>query len=247
MSQKKLRYLGKKALDNLYTEILENIERYRSGDFLDLVAQGNWNSELSIAVDLGILQDLDPSGGPEVEVENSLLVWKALHAMTPAMACEDRIWTRLSHVECLEYSRARWLDKKKDDTATAKSVRTHFFAPSLTACRDDHSIGRLWWNAKIAKDIRPSDQKSALELILKSADIRLSFVERSWTSSRQSIASAILKIMENQSWVTDSESNYRNFMKVINRQGGGKVFELMSPTQLDKFITKCYMTARVNT
>jgi hypothetical protein len=242
MSRSKLTYLAASTLDDLYGGILENVDRYRSGNFDDLVEKGGWNIALSIEVDLDMFSDLDPSGGSKAEVANSILVWKALHKLTPALACEDRIWTRLSHVECLEYSRKRWLSDK-DDELTAKDVKTHFFAPGLTACRDDHSIARLWWNAKIAKDLRPNDQRSALELMLKTADIRSNFVERSWTVSRPKVATAILRLMERESWVTDKEINYRKFMVALNHQGGGVVFELMQDADLDRFMDDCYLAA----
>lgn len=243
MSRSNLTYLATKTLEDLYAGILENIERYRTGDFGDLVDKGGWSIQLSVEVDLAPLKELDPSGGSEMEVHNSLMVWKAFHEMTPALACEDRVWTRLSHVECLEYSRQRWLSEKKDDKQTTKDVRTHFFAPGLTACRDDHAIARLWWNSKIAKDLRPSDQKGALELILKTADIRSNFVERSWTVSRSRVATSILRLMEREPWVTESEKNYREFMKVVNHRGGGKVFELMPDAKLNRFIGDCYSVA----
>ena len=114
MSRDRLAYLATKTLDDLYAGILENIDRYRDGDFQDLAESGGWDIRLSVEVDLDPLEDLDPSGTPEAEIENSLLVWRALHELTPALACEDRIWTRLSHAECLEYSRKRWLSDKPD-------------------------------------------------------------------------------------------------------------------------------------
>ena len=121
--REKLTYLASRTLDGLYQNIPANIERYRSGNFLDLVDEGDWSIRLSLEVDLDLLSQLDSSGGPEVEVKNSLLVWKALHEMTPALACEDRVWTRLSHVECLEYSRERWITEKKEEGRERRSRR----------------------------------------------------------------------------------------------------------------------------
>lgn len=239
MSRDRLAYLATKTLDDLYAGILENIGRYRDGDFQDLAESGGWDIRLSVEVDLDPLEDLDPSGTPEAEVENSLLVWRALHELTPALACEDRIWTRLSHAECLEYSRQRWLSDKPD-AALAKDVRAHFFAPGMTACRDDHAVSRLWWNAYIAKDIRPNDQRTALELMLKTADIRSNFVERTWTVGRPQVADAILRIMEREDWVTSKEANYREFMKSVNHRGGGIVFELLPDRELDHFMDECF-------
>ena len=242
MSRERLAYLATNTLDGLYAGILENIERYRTSDFHDLVESGGWDIHLSVEVDLDPLEDLDPSGTPEAEIENSLLVWRAMHELTPALACEDRIWTRLSHVECLEYCRERWLSDK-GDAALAKDVRTHFFAPGMTACRDDHAVSRLWWNAYIAKDIRPNDQRTALELILKTADIRSNLIERPWMVNRPTVADAILRAMEREDWVTSKEANFREFMKSVNHRGGGIVFELLPDKELDRFMEECYAQA----
>jgi hypothetical protein len=238
MSRDKLSYLVTKTLSDLYDAVPDNIDRYCEGTFLDLVEHGGWDGKLSVEVDLEPLSKLDPSGDANAEVANSLLVWKALHGLTPTLACEDRVWSRLSHVECLEYSRSRWL-KGKSNTAAEKAIRTHFFAHGITGCRDDHAISRLWWNANIAKNLRPSDQKGALELILKTADIRSNFVERRWTGSRPRVAISILDVMERNPWITEKEANYREFMKVVNARGGGIVFELIEDVARDKFMDEC--------
>ncbi len=245
MSREKLTYLAKKTLEELNQDILNNLDRYREGDFSDLVSLGGWSIKLSVDIDMDPLLDLDPSKTREAEIDNSLLVWKALHNMTPALACEDRIWTRLSHVECLDYSRKRWI-KDGDDESVLKDVATHFFAPTQLGFRDDHAIAKLWWNAKIAKDIWPNDQRGALKLILKTADIRSNLVERAWTGGRPCLAGSILRLMERQSWVTSSELSYRELMKVVNHRGGGIIFELLSDSQLDSFMDECVSLARAD-
>lgn len=244
MSRDKLKYLATKTLKNLRSNVMKNVDRYRAGSFDDLISMGGWNIELSIEIDLEFIASLDPSGTPSAEVENSLLVWKALFEMTPALACEERIWARLSHVECLEYSRARWLNLDAEDEQIEKDTKTHFFAPTQTGCRDDHAISRLWWNARIAKNIRPSDQRGALQMILKTADIRSSFVERSWIVSRPPVANSILRAIERYDWLTSSESNFREFMKSLNHKGGGVAFELLSSKRLDRFMDDCVSIAQ---
>ena len=245
--REKLTYLSEKTLKELKQGIPENIERYCSGDFLDLKEKGDWSIPLSsLEVDLDLLSNLDPRlKCPEAEIENSLAVWNALHKLTPALACEDRIWTRLSHIECLDYSRKRWT-KGADDKNIIRDIRNHFFSPSLDSCRDDHSISRLWWNAKIAKDLCPNDQRNALKMLLKSADIRSNLVENPGAFSRNIVGSAIIRIMQNDAWVTDSESNFRGFMKVVNRLGGGILFEPKTGAKLDAFMVDCVSAARIS-
>lgn len=243
MSEKKLQYLAVSVISELKNSIKDNIGRYREGDFLDLVGAGGWSIDTSISADLTRLADLDPSGGADSEIHNSLLVWEVLGHISPSLACEDRIWSRLTHVECLNFSRARWLKSNKDEVALVKAVGIHFFASTQTACRDDNAISRLWWNSYIANQASPGDLEGALRLILKKADIRSNYVERSWMVSRTDIASEIIKAMLAQPWVTDKEDNYRKFMKALNRKGGGVLFEILDASEKNILINECVSAA----
>ena len=131
--------------------------------------------------------------------------------------------SRLSHLEAFEYSRIRWLTGKKGEDLVS-AIERHFFAPTQTTIRDDQALSRLWWNYHIAQTCMPDNTDKALELILKTADIRSNFVERIWMSSRRNIAGAVLRAMDTRGWITDAERNFREFMKVLNRQGGGNRF-----------------------
>lgn len=236
MSTEKLKYLSEKVAAGLRDNIRTNLEHYRSGDFSDLVDEGGWSIELSLEADLGPLKELEGDKGIQAEVKNSLLVWKALSHMTPSLACENRVWTRLTHVECLVYSRARWLSKTSDGE---DAVRTHFFADTQTKCRDDNAIGRLWWNAYIANSAIPGNLEGALRAMLKSADIRSNVVERAWATSRPKVAAGVLRAIIQIPAVTASEDAFRKFMKTVNKRGGGVLFELMDDDEVDSFMGAC--------
>ena len=240
--KKALKYLSQRAADQLFGTVEQNLERYKSGDFEDLAEGRGHSIELSLYLDLDPLKDLVTDKSSDAEISNSLIVWNVFHELQPSLACENRLWSRLCHVECLEYSRARWLS-----TETMKieelvnSIKAHFFANTQTRYRDDNAISRLWWNAYIAKLAAPDNQEMAIRQILKTADIRSNFVERSRTVSRPVIAAGIVRIMLSNAWLTEKESNYRRYMKILNRQGGGKLFELWSPDRIDSFMGQCLL------
>lgn len=235
----RLKYLSNATVDTLRDNVAANLDRYRSGDFSDMMATGEWSIELNLDVDLSPLADLDPANKSEAEIANSRLVWKALSGLTPTLACEEGIWTRLTHVECLDFSRARWLDANSENEGLIGDVEKHFFAPGLTARRDDNAISRLWWNAYIAHIAIPGPGLEALEMILKRADVRLNLVERSLTASRPALAAGIVRVMRRQDWLTGREDNFRSFMKTLNRLGGGVVFESMPEADVDAFMDDC--------
>lgn len=245
MSKTKLKYFSSETLEQMEKCVLSNLERYKHDGFEDMKDNRGWGAELSIESDLTPLSDLDPSGSPAAEIRNSLLVWSVLYELTPAIAIENRFWSRLAHVNCFEFTRSRWpVDSKQDSGKVVEYIKRHFFARTLTNCRDDHAVSRLWWNAKIAKILRPNDQRRALELILKTADIRSNFVERSWTVSRPVVARAILKVMEEEEWATKAEANFRSLMRSINHRGGGIVFELLSEDEVYSFMLDCHKAAQ---
>ena len=237
----KLKFLTVDVINELSSTVDNNLSRYKSGDFSDLSERNGWSCELKgVTVHNGILKALEGKRDAEVDYRNSQRVYEALEGMTPHIAREDRIWARLTHVECLEYSRMRWLKETDDDSQTVKNIKKHFFANTSTMLRDDNAISRLWWNAYIAKICFPQDQELALRLIVgKKADIRSNFVERSWITSRTKIAGGIIRAMNSDPWFFEREDNYRIFMKTINKYGGGKLFEVMSDQMVDQFVNQC--------
>jgi hypothetical protein len=242
----KLLYVGQQVADDLKDNIAENIIRYREGDFLDMEAAGDWRIPLSFDADLDALSGLNADGGPGSEIQNSLLVGHALSRLTPTLARENRIWIRLSHVECLGYSRARWLRLEKDDEGLAKDVAKHFFAPTLTGCRDDHAISRLWWNHHIAKQIMPENPARALKMILALADIRQGLVERPGIGARPVLGRGIVRLLEREKRLIDGKL-FGLFMKKLNLLGAGVVFEVMGEERIDQFMAKCLEGAERHT
>ncbi len=241
----KLKYLTEDLVSDLYKNVEENLDLYKHGDFLDLARNSGWGSELkSVTMNIELLAGLEGNTGAEAEVRNSMLVHKALEGMTPNLAREERIWTRLTHVECFEYSRKRWISEGADDSEIERSIKVHFFADTANRIRDDNAVSRLWWNAHIAHMTCPSDPLSALELVLSKADIRSNFIERPWVTSRANVAGGIIRAMKNDSWISEKEVNYREFMKTVNKYGGGILFEIMNEGKVDQFMTQCSRKAR---
>lgn len=242
----KLKIFSDQTMEKLKSNIKINQQRYVDGDFIDLLSEDESNHTLDLEVDYQKLKNLEFSDqvkSGESDVVNSLIVGEALEKLIPAMASEPGIWTRLSHIECLEYSRKRWLsginESKLDD-----AIKTHFFAESQTKRRDDSAISRLWWNYHIAQKCMPNDIETALRLFVTKTDIRSNFVERIWLSSRISIASAVLRVLRDEDWLSQKDLHFREFMKLLNRLGAGKVFETYTEAEIDLFVLKCVDIAK---
>jgi hypothetical protein len=243
MTDTKLCYLSIQQLVFLKEGIKDNIECYKGDGFSEYASSTGWSIPTEVTVNLDILGNLSLTKGSADEVKNSLVVWRALHRMTPALATENRIWSRLSHIEGFTYSKARWLKLNKTDDDIVGDVQKHFFAASLTRYRDDHAIARLWWNAYIAKLLWPHDQEGALKLMLSTADVRSNLVERPLTFGRLEVGRALLRFMATNPNIYAEEKDFRVFIKKVNKFGGRYLYEKRDSNNCDAFMNDCWNKA----
>ena len=248
MQQDPLRYLSEAKLEELRRNVGRHRGRYANDDFTDLERDNGWAIEAGgVTIDRDLLAGLDGTVRTAAgDRRASIMLYRALPGMTPALAREERVWVRLSHVECLGYARSRWLGGIEGEQLDIQ-VRRHLFGSSLTGIRDDNALSRLWWNMHIAAIADPDDPEGALELILKTADIRSNFVERANTAARPPLARAVIRTMRRDPWLTSTERAFREFMIVLNRDGGGVLFETMSDVDVDNVMDGCAERARART
>jgi hypothetical protein len=224
-----LLYVTTSTKAELQKSVAENASRYSDGNFDDLASQPHWCFATRFMIKLAPLQRLSHKSGCEAEVENSIAVSEALPDLTPAAAMDARIWTRLAHVEGFLFARSRWLAGCSGETLH-KRVRAHFFGATRTEARDDHAIGRLWWNAHIARRLTEwmpdFSVRNILEVLLARADVRLNTIERPGIMARPRLAAAIVRLLHNDHELLGDERRFRGFMKALNARGGGIPFEV---------------------
>jgi hypothetical protein len=237
----RLKLLSSDTVERLFTDVEKNIDRYYAGDFADLSMENGWAIETTIACwDPSIARKLDPSGTPEAEIKNSLLIYRGLEGMTPALAREERLWARFCHVECIEYTRKRWLDRADK----LQQVRRRFFAQGLTGCRDDNAVGRLWWNGHIASLACPEDAELALRRLLARANIRLNVIDRADTAFRQPLVRSVVRLLADR-WFANNDEAVEHFMFEVNKRSGSIVFEALSDEAIDLHLKRCLDIAKV--
>jgi hypothetical protein len=241
----KLKALATDTLDQLRSSIEANFERYTDGAFDDLAIENGWAVDVDLEIDAEALAGLvGKNETQELAVVNSMLVWNALKGLTPNLAAEERIWARLCHIECLSYARDRWLSDVAGRNQRLAAIGKHFFARGLPGVRDDNAVSRLWWNAHIARLAWPDDMVGALRLFLKTTDYRQNLVERPSMGSRACVTAAVLRKLAQDPWL-EGQDNFRAFMTIVNRLGGGIVFEVLEDPEIDTFMTRCVSEAKV--
>lgn len=236
-----LKLLSAATVEKLTLGVAENIDRYTSGNFVDLAQESGWAIETqAVQWDEKVVGQLSTDPTPEAEVRNSLLTFNALPGMTPATARDERIWARLCHIECLDYVRARWL---KSGGNVESRIRSHFFAPGLPGCRDDNAIGRLWWNVFVAKLANPEDPELALTRLLARANIRLQVIDRADTAFRQPLVAGVVRLLQD-SWFNTYDAAVADFMFEVNKASGGIIFEALSEARIDAHLQYCLTAAK---
>lgn len=241
-----LSYLSEARLIELLNNVPENLARYEAGNFLDLAADNGWKIQSEqVKVDVSKLESMyKGKGSAKEDIQNSIAVYEALEGMTPAIAMDERIWVRLSHVECLDYARSRWLAAQAGDELKKSAIK-HMFAKGRPGIRDDNAISRLWWNMHIANMIDPNDPEGALKVILLTSDYRMALIERSYTSARLPLARAIVNSLKSSSWIAERKDNFLQFMKELNRDAGGVLFESVSSSEAEKIVESCSLKAQL--
>ncbi|WP_340587298.1 DUF6339 family protein [Erythrobacter alti] len=228
-----LNYVSDKVVEQLADGVEANIDHYEHGTFDEHASEQGWGLELkNVSYDPSFATKLELDNSREAEIKNSLLVHSAFQGMTAAIARQERVWVRLCHIDCLEYSRKRWI---RNDPA--KDVANHFFARTLDQCRDDNAIARLWWNGHIANQIDSSNPERVLKQILARANIRLQFFDRSNASFRLPIAKGIVRLLEREGWLHEHDRSFEVFMLVMDKHAGGLLFESLQDAEIDALLS----------
>lgn len=86
------------------------------------------------------------SASTESDAENAIKVYEYLHSLDDSSACDERVWSYMTHVTFREHMIGRWpVDLDKADRAVV-SVKDHWFYGQRGLVRN--GIARLWWGAR---------------------------------------------------------------------------------------------------
>ena len=113
----------------------------------------------------------------------------------------------------------------------------------LTGSRDDNAIGRLWWNAHVAKLANPDDIEFGLNRLLARANIRLQILDRADTAFRQPLIAGVVRIL-GDSWFSTYDAAVADFGFEVNKASGGIIFEALSESEIDAHLAHCLAAAK---
>jgi len=234
----KLRMLKASKINELRSNIENNLDLYRSGNFDFIFADYSSYFECDIEILENHFGELIPDNANSSEVTNCKLMLNALGNISPYLARDERLWVYLTHSDLLDYTRQRW-SIPVDDEKAVKFIATHFFAKDKRAIERDNSASRLWWQATLCSRVKDLKLEDSLQCLLYDTDVRASIIERPTTSQCLNVFSAIMKKLH-ESYVGDKKiihrDAFRPLMKKLNLHGGIKLLNALEESEIMKFI-----------
>jgi hypothetical protein len=235
----KTRLLRSTTIQDLFSKVGENLGQYRTGSFSFLKNDPSLFIEIDQQICEETLMQIQCEKDDEREVINCECMFAAFPGMTPYLARDERIWTYLTHINLLEYTRKRWPIPQEDAKAIGY-IRSHFFVNGTRGIERANAASRLWWMAHIAHQCQTLSLKEALQCLLFRSDVRANIIERPTTSQNSIILSAILEKLhesyQGNQLLFDRET-FRDFMIELNLMGGVKLLDSLEKEAIDSIVT----------
>lgn len=251
----KLQVYKSKFVTILKSKISENESAYINGDFKWTVSQENEENLREIDapwLDQSEIQKLNSvfSGNDDVDdPRDALILFNALKELPPEHAKDERIWTTLCHVHCLEYVRARNYKfiTASDEESRRKIIGNRFFMTDLgRGAERTNSLSRLWWYGycvdQVALELGVS-LSDALDVQLKDTDFRANTIERPEVMSSKRMRAAVIANAlkhvdadEGQFWSSRNNRPYRPVMRTITERATRIFFPAIAQNELNDMV-----------
>lgn len=234
----KLRMLKASALRELRSNVEDNLDIYRAGDFKHFVDDYGNYIECEIELDEILLGTLLPDNSNTSEITNCKIMLNALGDLSLYLARDERLWAYLTHAHLLNYTRERW-SIPDDNEGAIKHIATHFFAKDKRGIERDNAASRLWWQATLCARVKDIDLEDSLKCLLYDADVRANIIERPTTSQCINVFCAIIKKLHESyqgNKMLINRHKFRPLMKALNLYGGIKLLNAMEESDIIKFI-----------
>lgn len=241
----KARFIKAAKLPELESNISENIESYRTGNFDFLLNDSAYFFESELVINESKLASIDCSNNDLKEVESCMIMYKAMGNISHYLARDQRLWVYLTHTYLLKYARNRW-PIPADHEKAIKHIKTHFFCIGARGIERDNAASRLWWLAALCSRADGISLQEALVCFLYQSDVRANMVERPTTSQNVLVFSAILNRLSasyNANKELFEREKFRSFMKELNLIGGVKLLGALPKNSIIQILDECIAKA----
>jgi hypothetical protein len=183
-----------KVFTNAYLQKLKdaarsNIAEYINGK-LDIEGAGIVSTKIKLPRDTPVLEI-----SPASDAANAIKVYEYLSALDDTSACDERVWSYMTHVPFRNHMIGRWpIQPDVDNEKAIISVNDHWFYGQRGLVRN--GIARLWWGVRASvapwedtsdsdfyQNIDKSDRYRYTKLLFSKSVIYQQIMEREQTRS----------------------------------------------------------------
>ena len=231
------------SLQKLDKNVVDNLNRYREGDFSDLLREQKLLT-IDEELDTSFFGELICTNKAADDYENSILMWRNLK-ISPRLAREARLWCYLTHTHGLEYTRARYplINGNEKDI---KSIQAHFLVSNeLRGIDRDNALSRLWISAFIASKVEGLDFETALRVLLYQTDFREQLIGHPTIMRSQRTLNEVMccakKILiddKNTEFFQrkDHKGQYKTWFHLLDVEGGKRLLDALGQSELQSLV-----------
>lgn len=228
----------------LRNNISANLAKYGQNDKWALELGTKSTRDLETRIELKTALSLDePDETNLKDLENAIRVHKLLRQLTPLQARDPRLWTRLVHVECWQYMRARWPLERFAGNAEKGGrfiLSRYFVAQNDSRALLRNGIARLWWTAYMSFDSERTNPYELTSVLLSTLDITQQILERNMGRSQAILKGFLEFLLQNKATLlTGGDQNrdrIRRLAKFLNMHGGVCLLDSLTQTDIVKLL-----------
>jgi len=235
MNKHELKFFSAFYVDKLYREVAatENCDNYFKSQFS--YEERYTKGPTGIFIDSDI--KLDPQ---KSDLENSIILYKALSELNEVQASDERLWAYLTHVHFWAYMQGRWpIENAKKPLSR---IRERYFLRNLNLeSLTRNGLSRLWWYAHLTYDTNRKNKYELLETLLQRQDLVVGITERALGASKKIRTGLLEYLLENPS-IASNENLTRELIKTLNLYGGVKMLPLLEISEIKKVLGSINLT-----
>lgn len=183
----------------------------------------------------------EPNGKETFDFDNARKLHTKLKDLSPVVATDPRLWTRLAHVELWDYMKSRW--PVEEDKTTRFIRERYFLTRSDSRAIMRNGISRLWWSAQLTYDENGGPHQYDLtEVLLSRLDIAQQLLERNFGRIRPLVRGFLTFVVKNRELCLDdgntSRQRIRYLASSLHKRSGVCLLDAMGSTDLNRFLAE---------
>jgi Family of unknown function (DUF6339) len=171
---------------------------------------------------------------PSDDLESSIKIFQALKHLDLVQANDKRLWVTLCHTIFFDYVKKRWAINMLSSNDVIKD-RFHYEGAGQRA-RNQNSIARLWWSAKLTYDEKRGDPFELTKLLWEKQDFYQNLIDRKFSTYPETLKAFLNFYSKNRN--LDLKGDMRRLFKGINALGGVRILSLMDEKEVNHQLEK---------